>query len=58
MMFMVNQLVYYNYLMIFTNIDLKMVINGRFGLIFGQVNKFLLFVIITNQAIYPKNVYQ
>ena len=57
-MFMVNQLVYYNYLMIFTNIDLKMVINGRFGLIFGQVNKFLLFVIITNQAIYPKNVYQ
>ena len=58
MMFMVNQLIYYNYLMIFTNIDLKMVINGRFGLIFGQVNKFLLFVIITNQAIYPKNVYQ
>jgi hypothetical protein len=57
-MFMVNQLVYYNYLMIFTNIDLKMVINGRFGLIFDQVNKFLLFVIITNQAIYPKNVYQ
>ncbi len=58
MMFMVNQLVYYNYLMIFTNIDLKMVINGLFGLIFDQVNKFLLFVIIINQAIYPKNVYQ
>lgn len=43
---MVNQLIYYNYLMIFTNIDLKIVINVLFELILHLIRKFLLFVVV------------